>query len=207
MDLSPVERFVVVHVFRGADAFAHAVRGGLRAASAIERRHTGTGFFVTIRFAQPLPLESARSHWDVRFTHSMSPRTSRRVRRRPERSILQHRAMQPSLNLLVLRCADIDASGRFYEALGFSFVREQHGSGPEHLAGQLGDFVLELYPATEERVTHGLRIGFYVLTLEAVLQRLESVGGRVRTRTGRGAAIVEDLDGHVLELSERPSGA
>ena len=52
-----------------------------------------------------------------------------------------------ALSLIVLRCSDVNASRRFYEALGLSFTTEKHGAGPEHYACRLGDLVLELYPA------------------------------------------------------------
>lgn len=36
------------------------------------------------------------------------------------------------LNLLVLRCRDIEATRTFYTQLGLTFTREQHGSDPVH---------------------------------------------------------------------------
>jgi hypothetical protein len=51
--------------------------------------------------------------------------------------------------VLVLRCADLEATRRFYEAHGLSFSREQHGVGPVHYAHADGQFVLELYPARD----------------------------------------------------------
>src|SRR5690606_35870227 len=47
--------------------------------------------------------------------------------------------------LLVLRCADIDASRAFYEALGAHFVEAKHGEGPRHYAATLGGITHELY--------------------------------------------------------------
>ena len=50
------------------------------------------------------------------------------------------------LNLLVIRCRDLEASRIFYESLGATFSLEKHGAGPEHYAGELEGLVFELYP-------------------------------------------------------------
>ena len=57
--------------------------------------------------------------------------------------------MKLAVNLLVLRCKDIEVTRRFYEQLGLSFVEEKHGTRPQHYAWESGGFVLELYPAAE----------------------------------------------------------
>jgi catechol 2,3-dioxygenase-like lactoylglutathione lyase family enzyme len=38
------------------------------------------------------------------------------------------------LNLLVLRCGDVEGCRAFYEVLGLRFVKHRHGQGPEHYA-------------------------------------------------------------------------
>ena len=64
-----------------------------------------------------------------------------------------------SLNLLVLRCKDIEKSKAFYEKLSFSFVKEQHGKGPVHYATTIGSLVLELYPLGTNSIDN-IRLGF-----------------------------------------------
>lgn len=65
--------------------------------------------------------------------------------------------------LMVVFTPAPDACRAFYEGLGLRFVRERHGTGPEHHAATLaGGLVLELYPATERRTTGALRLGFTV---------------------------------------------
>src|SRR5262249_29758775 len=54
-----------------------------------------------------------------------------------------------NLNLLVLRCADIEAARRFYEVVGMRFTKHSHGSGPIHYAHEDDRGVFELYPAKE----------------------------------------------------------
>ncbi|NWF30867.1 glyoxalase/bleomycin resistance/dioxygenase family protein [Streptomyces sp. PKU-EA00015] len=65
--------------------------------------------------------------------------------------------------LLVLYTEALEECRDFYTGLGLSFAPEQHGTGPEHYAAVLPDgMVIELYPATAERVTRTLRLGFSV---------------------------------------------
>ena len=61
-----------------------------------------------------------------------------------------------ALNLVVLRSSDLLRAAGFYELLGIRFQREQHGTGPEHLAAQLGPAVLEIYPQAGEQDTVGV---------------------------------------------------
>lgn len=114
------------------------------------------------------------------------------------------------LNLLTLRAADLRATARFYEVLGFAFTEERHGVGPAHLASlSYGphSWTLELYPATCAVDTNALRLGFEVANLEATLERLVATGGQVVTKPRTGPhgrrAVVGDPDGRRVELVER----
>ena len=51
-----------------------------------------------------------------------------------------------SLNLLVLRCANIERSKSFYELFGLAFNKEQHGNGPLHYSSSDERGVFEIYP-------------------------------------------------------------
>lgn len=65
--------------------------------------------------------------------------------------------------LLVIYTERLDECLHFYTGLGLSFVREQHGEGPEHYAAELpGGLVLELYPAGHRPPTGRLHLGFAV---------------------------------------------
>src|SRR5262249_24705046 len=68
--------------------------------------------------------------------------------------------MKLAVNLLVLRCKDIEVTRRFYEQLGLAFVEEKHGKGPQHYAWESRGFVLELYPTAEGQAPDNVRIGF-----------------------------------------------
>lgn len=48
-------------------------------------------------------------------------------------------------NVYVLYTADPARLREFLEGFGLRFVPEQHGSGPVHLACQVGERVLEIY--------------------------------------------------------------
>lgn len=109
--------------------------------------------------------------------------------------------MVPGLDLVVLRVAELPASRAFYEAVGVTFVEEQHGRGPEHLAGTLGNgVVLELYPAANPSPDQ--RLGFLVDDLGAVLRAVKDLDGMVLTERS-GHATVVDPDGRKVDLTGR----
>jgi catechol 2,3-dioxygenase-like lactoylglutathione lyase family enzyme len=94
----------------------------------------------------------------------------------------------PGINLLVLYCTDVEACRDFYVHLGLSFVNEQHGSGPEHLAAEIGNgCVIELYPAGKKGPTDPLRIG---LSVSASLVDLEP-GQHILRDPDRRAVVVD----------------
>jgi catechol 2,3-dioxygenase-like lactoylglutathione lyase family enzyme len=110
------------------------------------------------------------------------------------------------LNLLVLRTADIDRLGLFYEALGMAFVRERHGRGPEHLASSHQGATFEIYPCTGDTDTRGTRIGFQVKNVAEQFDRALAVGGepvsRPQTSEWGARAVVRDPAGHIVEFLE-----
>jgi lactoylglutathione lyase len=115
--------------------------------------------------------------------------------------------MPVSLNLVVLRISDLDQSQQFYEALGLTFVPEQHGSGPEHLATTFDGTVFELYPADDKTATSGVRLGFRVASVHAALSALASIGAEVASPPSDGPwglrAVVIDPDGNRVEITDR----
>ncbi len=109
--------------------------------------------------------------------------------------------MTASLHLVVLRCVDVERAREFYEALGLRFEAEQHGFGPRHYSCDIAGVVLELYPRSSPS-TAGLRLGFRVDSVPAVLAAIARFGGRIAS-TSDTTTIVEDPDGHKVELVER----
>lgn len=111
-----------------------------------------------------------------------------------------------SLALLVLKTSRLDETRAFYDRLGVVFEREQHGTGPVHYAGRIGDAVLELYPAAagEESI---VRLGFAVTGLKRVTAALAGGGDQVVTPPATSPwglrAVVRDPDGRAVELYER----
>jgi len=111
-----------------------------------------------------------------------------------------------SLNLVVIRCAELDASARFYEAIGLSFVRHRHGNGPEHLASETPAMIFELYPLGDHPPTVSTRIRFKVDDIDTTLTTILAHGATLVTPArdspwGR-RAVVADPDGHRVELVE-----
>jgi lactoylglutathione lyase len=113
--------------------------------------------------------------------------------------------MSITLNLVVLRCRDLERAAAFYSRLGLEFSRHRHGSGPEHLAAELSGGVFELYPmSVDGPSTLGTRIGFRVSSVDAAIGALSDYPGAVLTAPrdsewGR-RAVVADPDGHRVEL-------
>jgi lactoylglutathione lyase len=110
------------------------------------------------------------------------------------------------LNLVVLRVTDIEVSGRFYAAFGINFIREKHGNGPEHLSGQSGSLMLELYPLGSAASTAAVRLGFSVPLLAPVIHAVTQTGGYLLSEPQSCVwglrAVVSDPDGHKIELLE-----
>src|SRR5438552_450575 len=111
--------------------------------------------------------------------------------------------MSVSLNLIVIRASDLEQAQRFYEALGLTFMREQHGRGPEHLVAGLGDVVFEIYPRGSGSSTIGVRLGFKVASVEAAVLTAQQLGAHVVLPPTNGPwglrAVILDPEGHRLE--------
>jgi lactoylglutathione lyase len=113
---------------------------------------------------------------------------------------------EPSLHLVVLRCADIERSHAFYTALGLSLVPEQHDGGPRHYSCTMGEVLLELYPLGKGRPTAGARIGLSVSNVREVVAAVRAAQvGEVLGVAEQGllSAVVQDPDGHKVELNQR----
>jgi predicted enzyme related to lactoylglutathione lyase len=110
------------------------------------------------------------------------------------------------LSLLVLRSPDVERAARFYGLLGIRFERERHGTGPEHLAAQLGPAVLEIYPQDGQADSVGVRLGFRVASVDAVIEAMRREGQAILSlprRTPWGyRAVLTDPDGRRIEVSE-----
>jgi len=97
----------------------------------------------------------------------------------------------------------------FYAALGIEFTEEQHGDGPVHYAGRLGDVVFEIYPLSEDGPVADAttRLGFSVENMTKVVAALQTLGVAVVSppqSTEWGCrAVVRDPDGRAVELYQR----
>lgn len=112
-----------------------------------------------------------------------------------------------AVNLLVLRCRDVELTRRFYEKLGMSFAKEKHGRGPEHHAWQNGDFVLELYPTSHQQTPDNVWLGFSTPLLADISGNiLHSPDVKVAkppyATADRLVMLLEDPDGRKVEISQ-----
>jgi lactoylglutathione lyase len=112
------------------------------------------------------------------------------------------------LNLLVIRAKDPSRLVKFYQALGMRFSKERHGNGPEHYACKIDNAVFEIYPSVSELDhTRGTRLGLVVDSIPEVFSAMEKscipVNSKIVNSKDRRKAILEDPEGHKVELLEK----
>jgi catechol 2,3-dioxygenase-like lactoylglutathione lyase family enzyme len=118
------------------------------------------------------------------------------------------RSVSPSLNLVVLRAADLEASASFYRRVGLQLAPQRHGNGPEHYAAETPGGVFELYPLSKNGAASlGTRIGFSVSSVDAVVDpirqsRPDSILSEPQASEWGKRAVIADPDGHRVELTE-----
>lgn len=113
---------------------------------------------------------------------------------------------------VVLLTHNLEGSRAFYERIGQSFVREQHGKGPVHYSAmQDGDapITVEIFPAGEHAIyfqQDKFFVGFEVDENPFVLQRelIAKHGGEelLRHPPVRNAAWLRDPQGLLVRLSQ-----
>ena len=111
------------------------------------------------------------------------------------------------LNLLVLRCGNVDRARDFYECSGMTFEKHRHGGGPDHLAAEDAGGVFELYPATADVAADQTGLGFGVENLPATRAVLISRGfapGEITDRPWGRTFVVRDPDGRRVEARQNP---
>ena|SRR5689334_1203279 len=123
----------------------------------------------------------------------------------PYREAEEKEVVMRNLNLLVLRCRDIDKSKSFYELFGMAFVEEQHGNGPIHFSSTDDSGMFELYPA-EGTAPDQTGLGFVTGEIEGLhtlLRRNQFAPRDIRdTELGR-MFVVRDPDGRRVEVKAR----
>jgi lactoylglutathione lyase len=105
---------------------------------------------------------------------------------------------------LVLNCRDIEASVRFYKALGLDVKETKHG-GPVHWTCTLGGVHFALYPATAQHAPqNATQISFTCDRLDLALQKTRELGATIleppAPKPWGLTAVVEDPDGRRVEL-------
>ena len=103
------------------------------------------------------------------------------------------------LNLLVLRCANIEASREFYEKIGLQFVKEKHGKGVEHYSSCIDSLAFEIYPITKDEVPCSSRLGFSMQSIDQIITKIE-IHSHYEFN-GKTIYVVVDPDGRKVEIS------
>ena len=110
-----------------------------------------------------------------------------------------------NLNLLVLRCGNLERSKAFYSLFGMAFVKEQHGNGPAHYSFTSDGGTFELYP-TEGGAPDQTGLGFVTGDLDGLhmlLRRNQFAPREIRdTELGR-MFVARDPDGRRVEVRAR----
>lgn len=118
------------------------------------------------------------------------------------------RTASPSLNLVVLRVTDLEASASFYRQLGLQFAQHRHGNGPEHYAAETPGGVFELYALSNKlEASKGTRIGFCVPSVDEAVAKVRplspaSILSEPKPSEWGKRAVIADPDGHRVELTE-----
>jgi catechol 2,3-dioxygenase-like lactoylglutathione lyase family enzyme len=119
--------------------------------------------------------------------------------------------MGASLNFIVLYASDLERSRQFYEALGLTFTREQHGQGPMHYAAEMNGVVLELYPHPagddSPSAPAAITLGITVSSIDAtrLTENMGQLGAAAASSVTRGRLRLKDHpDGHTVLLSVGP---
>lgn len=102
------------------------------------------------------------------------------------------------LNLLVLRCKNIEKSKEFYEKLGLKFIKEQHGKSPVHYSTYVGKMLMELYPLKDSFEIEQSRLGFSVE--KSVLGKMKNDIILEYEFDGQRVVVIVDPDGRKIEL-------
>ena len=108
--------------------------------------------------------------------------------------------LKMKINLLVLRCKDIEITKRFYEKLGIEFIKEHHGKSPIHYSYDVGGVLLELYPLKGEEPLEQSRLGFNVELRYMKTMKSEMLSSY--EFDGIDVMVVQDPDGRKIELRE-----
>ena len=115
----------------------------------------------------------------------------------------------PPIHLIVIKTDKLEAQSAFYTSLGFKFDYHKHGTGPYHYASVGDCAVLEIYPLPKgvTQADNTTRLGFMVEDLDSLIEGLQSKDVKVVTPPVRSewgyTAVVEDLDGRKIELTEK----
>ena len=110
-----------------------------------------------------------------------------------------------NLNLLILRCDDLERCRVFYEVFGLRFSAERHGDGPGHYAHADEGGVFELYPRSGETPADATGLGFAVPHLEVcreAISKLGSAPGAIKENPWGRTFVVRDPDNRRVEVSE-----
>jgi hypothetical protein len=112
-------------------------------------------------------------------------------------------------SFITLYAENILKTSRVYECLGLTFMKEQHGDGPVHLACEQDGQVIEIYPG-KDATARSILIGFDVSDLDQTKSRLARLDvvvlKDIAEAAGTRRMIVLDPEGREIYIQEmRPA--
>ncbi len=93
------------------------------------------------------------------------------------------------LSYVVLYVSDLQKSFEFYNGLEFDLTAEQHGNSPLHYSFSINELIIELYPASTNRVSR-CRLGIALSHSSLLWPSLETQQNK----------IIKDPDSNILNF-------
>ncbi len=120
--------------------------------------------------------------------------------------IFQKQKASMTLNLLVIRTADMPRLVNFYNLLGLEFDYHKHDKGVYHYATKIGEAVFEIYPLLKSQPETDIstRLGFKIDNFEEKIALLSDFVISKPMQTDFGYfAVLQDPDGRKVEIYKK----
>jgi predicted enzyme related to lactoylglutathione lyase len=114
---------------------------------------------------------------------------------------------QAAVNMVHIHVADLDRAERFYTAIGVRFRRATYCT-PNFLVSEGEGVQFEVHVRSEREGTEGLKLGFLIDDIDAILDSLPGLGGTIvglaiADGPPMRSALLLDPDGHTVKLRSR----
>jgi lactoylglutathione lyase len=105
--------------------------------------------------------------------------------------------------VIVLRSENLYRLAAFYQTLGLTLNLEQHGAGPEHYSGKLGETLFECCPTVKGTTQSDVMIIFY--TNDSVALEVSLAEANISFERSGDKLILNDPDGRPIRVYPMPA--